>query len=122
VARSPHEGPRDYSERAARSLPAAGEPIRSIADLYIALRYGKNVAADKVANCVAWSGNWNSDEAHFLLDGVCVPFAALSVQSAPPAQKPYAKREDVDGFIRQMVEKHSFVDQELKFLFLARGA
>jgi hypothetical protein len=48
VARSPHEGPRDYSERAARSLPAAGEPIRSIADLYIALRYGKNVAAEKV--------------------------------------------------------------------------
>jgi hypothetical protein len=40
VARSPHEGPRDYSERAARSLPSAGEPIRRIAALYIALRYG----------------------------------------------------------------------------------
>jgi len=40
VTRSPHEGPRDYSERAARSLPSAGEPIRRIAALYIALRYG----------------------------------------------------------------------------------
>ncbi|MEK6245327.1 MAG: DUF3488 and transglutaminase-like domain-containing protein [Pseudomonadota bacterium] len=40
VPRSPHEGPRDYSERAARSLPSAGEPIRRIATLYIALRYG----------------------------------------------------------------------------------
>ena len=48
VARSPREGPRDYSERAARDLPAAGEPIRSIAELYIALRYGKHAAAETV--------------------------------------------------------------------------
>jgi len=41
VTRSPREGPRDYSERAMRSLPAAGEPIRRIAALYIALRYGR---------------------------------------------------------------------------------
>jgi len=40
VARAPHEGPRDYAERAARSLPSASEPIRRIAALYIALRYG----------------------------------------------------------------------------------
>ncbi len=40
VTRAPHEGPRDYAERAARSLPSAGEPIRRIAALYIALRYG----------------------------------------------------------------------------------
>ena len=40
LARAPHEGPRDYSERAARNLPSAGEPIRRIAALYIALRYG----------------------------------------------------------------------------------
>jgi len=46
--RSPHEGPRDYSERAARSLPAAGEPIRTIAQLYIALRYGRHAEKDKV--------------------------------------------------------------------------
>jgi len=48
VARSPHEGPRDYSERAARSLPAAGEPIRTIAGLYITLRYGRHAAKDEV--------------------------------------------------------------------------
>ena len=48
VARSPHEGPRDYAERAARRLPAAGEPIRSIADLYIALRYGNQAEAGRV--------------------------------------------------------------------------
>ena len=41
VTRSPHEGPRDYAERAAHSLPAADQPIRHIAALYIALRYGK---------------------------------------------------------------------------------
>lgn len=48
VKRSPHEGPRDYSERAARSLPSAGEPIRRIAALYIALRYGRQAAAGDV--------------------------------------------------------------------------
>jgi len=40
VARAPHEGPRDYAERAARMLPSAQEPIRRVAALYIALRYG----------------------------------------------------------------------------------
>jgi hypothetical protein len=44
VARAPHEGPRDYAERAARSLPAAGDPIQRIAALYIALRYGPAAA------------------------------------------------------------------------------
>ena len=38
-------------------------------------------------------------------------------QSAPPSQKPYGKREDVQGFIRQMAERHGFVEHELKFLF-----
>jgi len=41
IARSPHEGPRDYSERAARSLPAAEEAIGRIAALYVTLRYGR---------------------------------------------------------------------------------
>jgi protein-glutamine gamma-glutamyltransferase len=40
VARAPHEGPRDFAERAAARLPAAGDAIRGIASLYIALRYG----------------------------------------------------------------------------------
>ncbi len=40
VARSPQEGPRDFSERAARSLPAARKAILGIGALYIALRYG----------------------------------------------------------------------------------
>jgi hypothetical protein len=40
VARSPHEGPRDYSARAARALPASRRPILRIGALYIALRYG----------------------------------------------------------------------------------
>jgi membrane-bound lytic murein transglycosylase B len=64
---------------------------------------------------------------HFLLTAVCLSFAALSVpsvpsaQSAPPAapasSKPYANREDVQGFIRQMHERHGFVEKELAFLF-----
>jgi len=44
VARAPHEGPRDYAERAARDLPGASDPIRRIAALYIALRYGSRPA------------------------------------------------------------------------------
>ena len=45
VARSPQEGPRDYSERAARNLPSAQETIRRIAALYVALRYGPEQTA-----------------------------------------------------------------------------
>jgi membrane-bound lytic murein transglycosylase B len=40
-----------------------------------------------------------------------------ATQSAPKAQKPYGKREDVQAFIRQMVERHAFVERELAFLF-----
>jgi hypothetical protein len=40
VAREPYEGPRDYSARAARALPASRRAILRIASLYIALRYG----------------------------------------------------------------------------------
>jgi transglutaminase-like putative cysteine protease len=45
VARAAHEGPRDFAERAARDLPVAGEPIRRIGALYIALRYGRDPSA-----------------------------------------------------------------------------
>ncbi len=48
VTRAAHEGPRDYAERAARSLPSAGEPIRRIAALYIALRYGSSAPPESV--------------------------------------------------------------------------
>jgi hypothetical protein len=41
VARSPHEGPRDYAERAAARLPQAAASIRAIAALYIGARYGR---------------------------------------------------------------------------------
>jgi hypothetical protein len=40
VVREPHEGPRDYSSRAARAIPAARLSILRIASLYIGLRYG----------------------------------------------------------------------------------
>ena len=40
IARAPHEGPRDYSARAARALPASRAAILRIGALYIALRYG----------------------------------------------------------------------------------
>lgn len=48
VTRSPHEGPRDFSERAARSLPFAQESIQRIAALYMGLRYGRQAAAEDV--------------------------------------------------------------------------
>ncbi len=47
VVRAPHEGPRDYSTRAARTLPVARRAILRIGALYIALRYGES--ADKPA-------------------------------------------------------------------------
>lgn len=40
IARAPHEGPRDFADRAARTLPASEAAIRRIGDLYIDLRYG----------------------------------------------------------------------------------
>ena len=48
VARAPHEGPRDYAERAARSLPSVSDSIQRIAALYIALRYGKSTPDESV--------------------------------------------------------------------------
>ena len=41
VVRESHEGPRDYSTRAARALPASRRAILRIASLYIGLRYGE---------------------------------------------------------------------------------
>ena len=38
--RAPHEGPRDYSTRAARALPGSRRAILRIGTLYIRLRYG----------------------------------------------------------------------------------
>ena len=49
VERAPSEGPRDFSARAARALPAARHAILRIGSLYIALRYGAGASADAVA-------------------------------------------------------------------------
>ncbi|HJV11186.1 MAG TPA: transglutaminaseTgpA domain-containing protein, partial [Burkholderiales bacterium] len=49
VERAPSEGPRDFSARAARALPAARQAILRIGSLYIALRYGAGASADAVA-------------------------------------------------------------------------
>jgi protein-glutamine gamma-glutamyltransferase len=40
LERAPHEGPRDYSTRAARALPGSRRAILRIGALYIRLRYG----------------------------------------------------------------------------------
>ena len=45
---APYEGPRDFSERAARSLPRARGAIRRIGALYLALRYGAEAPPAKV--------------------------------------------------------------------------
>jgi transglutaminase-like putative cysteine protease len=46
---APAEGPRDYTTRAARALPAARRTILRIGALYIALRYGARASADGAA-------------------------------------------------------------------------
>jgi membrane-bound lytic murein transglycosylase B len=48
---------------------------------------------------------------------VCVFLCNSETYCAPPAQKPYGKRDDVQDFIRQMAERHGFVERELNFLF-----
>jgi hypothetical protein len=40
LPRAPHEGPRDFTERAARRFPAMAEAIRQVGERYIELRYG----------------------------------------------------------------------------------
>jgi protein-glutamine gamma-glutamyltransferase len=47
VERAPSEGPRDFAERAARSVPAARSPILRIAALYIGLRYGRERSSER---------------------------------------------------------------------------
>ena len=46
VERAAYEGPRDFSARAARALPAARTTILRIGALYISLRYGAQAAPD----------------------------------------------------------------------------
>ena len=49
LERAPHEGPRDYSTRAARALPGSRRAILRIGALYIGLRYGARAGAVRVA-------------------------------------------------------------------------
>jgi len=49
VARAPHEGPRDFAERAARRLPAAAAAIEAIASLYLGARYGRAASREQIA-------------------------------------------------------------------------
>ncbi len=46
LARSPHEGPQDFAERAARLLPAQAAAIADITARYVALRYRHDAPAD----------------------------------------------------------------------------
>jgi hypothetical protein len=49
VERAAHEGPRDYTTRAARTMPDARHNILRIGELYIGLRYGAQQSAQRVA-------------------------------------------------------------------------
>jgi membrane-bound lytic murein transglycosylase B len=53
----------------------------------------------------------------FFLSALLFASAALPALAAPPKQTPYGKRDDVHAFVRDMVERHGFVERELKFLF-----
>jgi protein-glutamine gamma-glutamyltransferase len=48
VSRDPWEGPVDFAERAAQSLPNASERVRQITETYVALRYAPRAAAISV--------------------------------------------------------------------------
>jgi transglutaminase-like putative cysteine protease len=49
LSRAPHEGPRDFADRAVLSVSSSAPAIRRISDLYVALRYGKAAAPAEVA-------------------------------------------------------------------------
>jgi hypothetical protein len=49
LERAPHEGPRDYSTRAARALPGSRRAILRIGALYIRLRYGTSAGEERHA-------------------------------------------------------------------------
>ena len=49
VQRAPHEGPRDYTERAARQIPAAATAIDEVGKRYIELRYGNGPSETEIA-------------------------------------------------------------------------
>jgi transglutaminase-like putative cysteine protease len=49
LERALHEGPRDYSQRAARALPASRRAILHIGALYIRLRYGPERSEPRIA-------------------------------------------------------------------------
>ena len=49
IERAPHEGPRDFAQRAARARPAARRAILRIGALYIALRYGAQAGRAGIA-------------------------------------------------------------------------
>jgi transglutaminase-like putative cysteine protease len=53
LERAPHEGPRDFSTRAARALPTSRRAILRIASLYIALRYGGRTGAARLKSGAA---------------------------------------------------------------------
>jgi transglutaminase-like putative cysteine protease len=44
VTRAPHEGPRDFAQRAAQRLPGAAQAILAIGRLYLAVRYGRDAS------------------------------------------------------------------------------
>jgi len=49
LTRAPHEGPRDFAERAAKGLPRAAPLIRDIAHRYLTLRYGIHASNEDVS-------------------------------------------------------------------------
>jgi len=51
------------------------------------------------------------------LSALLLACAAPPALCAPPKQTPYGKRDDVHAFVREMVERHGFVERELNFLF-----
>lgn len=49
LKRYAHEGPQDFSARAARRLPTKAEEIRAITQAYTEMRYRSNISADALA-------------------------------------------------------------------------
>jgi transglutaminase-like putative cysteine protease len=113
------KGPRDYAERG-RAQPARRAATRSSASraLYIGLRYGKRASARKRGrNCGAWCAETRVRMKRCRAGAGRRRVRVRRLAAARSRPHAYAKREDVQAFIRQMVEQHAFIERELRCLF-----
>ena len=108
--------------------PARGEPIRRIAALYIALRYGRRAARARRRkacwNCAAWCRTSHSSDAPRRAGVRRLPVRVAGARGPAalrPPRSPTASARTCTRSSREMVERHGFVERELRLPLLTRA-